>query len=73
VDVGIEPVADREAGVVDVAVDVVGEQRRPKTCEENNECGDRAPDQPPVQPRCQRQRAKVGGEAGPDQSVGNPR
>jgi hypothetical protein len=45
VDVGVEAVADAEAGVGDVAVDVVGEEDR-RQREGSDEEDDRPPDQP---------------------------
>ncbi len=72
VDVGVEAVDEAEAGVVDVAEDVVGEQHR---CQ--GECGDEKDDRDPDDPRPERrggeQKAEVGEEAGPDEGVGESR
>ena len=50
VEVGIEAVQDSKAGVIDVAVDVVGEQRR-QAGKGNDEQDDDAPDKAPAEPR----------------------
>jgi hypothetical protein len=72
VEIGIKPVHGAEPGVVDVAVDVVGEQRRQRR-EDGDEDDDRAPDEAAVEPRRQRQDAEVSEEAGPDQAEGERR
>lgn len=61
--------AGAEPGVVDVAVDVVGEEDR---CdgEGGDEEEDRSPDDPAAESRRQGDDREVGGEAGPDQGEG---
>ena len=71
VDVGVEAVRGAEPRVVDVAVDVVGEQRRGQR-EEEDEQGDRRPDRPAADPRRGPEDAEVGDEPGPDQDEGRP-
>ena len=71
-DVGVEAVQDAEPGVVDVAVDVVGEQRRGQR-EGEDRHRDRSPDDAPAQPRRHHEHAEVGGEPHPHQDVGHPR
>lgn len=63
--------ADAEPGVVDVAVDVVGEKDRGDG-EGGEEEADRAPDEAPSQSRRQGEDREVGEEADPDEGEGDP-
>ena len=67
--VGIESVADAEPGVVDVAVDVVGEEDR-RQGEAGDGDGDRAPDEAAAESRRCREEAEVGEESSPDEGEG---
>jgi hypothetical protein len=69
VDIGVKPLAHAEPGVVDVAVDVVGEEDRCDR-EGGDEEEDRSPDEPPPESRRQSDGPQVGGEADPDQGEG---
>ena len=62
---------DAEPGVVDIAVDVVGEQDRRQR--EGQQAGrDQPPDDGSAEPRGQREDAEVGEESGPDEAEGEP-
>ena len=71
-DVGIEAVADAEPGVVDVAVDVVGEEDR-RQREAGDADADRSPDEPGAKRRRRCEEAEVGEEAGPGEAEGEAR
>ncbi len=70
-EVRVEAVDDAEPGVVDVAVDVVGEQDG-RNGEGREERDDRGPERPRPQSRSEDQHAEVGEEAEPDQGEGGP-